>query len=204
MSRLPLAPFLALMITVGALGGAAQADSHVTKYDKPVALPAFSLTDHTGKPFTADSFKGHWSLAAIGYTMCPDVCPFILNNLAAVEAQVKKRLGAAHLPQVVFVSVDPKRDKAGLGQYVSSFGPEFLGATGARAEIDKFVKGIGGFYHLGHADKDGNYNVAHSAFVIVVGPDGRIRGKMMPPLKPASIADDLARMQTTYAKRAQN
>lgn len=203
MPRLLAAAVLALLIALP-IGAPARADIRVVEMDKPVDLPAFTLTDHKGKPFTAASYKGHWALTMIGYTYCPDVCPFVLNNLAGVITQLSTRVRPDHLPQVVFVAVDPKRDKANLADYVSSFGPQFLGATGEKSAIDTFVKGIDGFYKLGKPDKDGNYVVNHSASVIVTAPDGRIHAKLSPPLNAGEIAEYLARQQIAYNRKQGN
>ena len=44
--------------------------------DTPALVQTFTLDDHNGKPFAADSLKGHWSLVLAGFTNCPDVCPY--------------------------------------------------------------------------------------------------------------------------------
>lgn len=72
-------------------------------------LPDFSLIDHHGRPFGKAQLTGHWSLMFFGYTNCPDFCPTTLSTLAALQ----KRLRAANAPQapqVLFVSVDARRD----------------------------------------------------------------------------------------------
>ncbi len=94
-------------------------------------LPDFSLIDQQGRMFGSANLRGHWSLLFFGYTNCPDFCPTTLTTLAAVQ----KRLRAAKapvLPQVIFVSVDAKRDTpAQLEKYVPYFDPEFIGLTAA-------------------------------------------------------------------------
>ena len=95
------------------------------------ALPDFSLIDQSGHAFGPKNLRGRWSFLYFGYTNCPDACPTTLTTLAAMEKRLQAS-GAAVRPQVVFVSVDAKRDTpAQLAKYVPYFDPEFLGVTAA-------------------------------------------------------------------------
>jgi len=182
----------------------AHAEIRAVEPKTPPALPAFELKDQHGKAFTQESLKGHWTLSLIGFTHCPDVCPFVLSNLAAVVSQMSVWVRPDNLPKVVFVGVDPGRDHGLLGEYVNHFNKNFLGVTGSHAELAKFVEGIDGFYRLGKPDKDGVYDVQHSASVIVTGPDGRIYSKLSPPLKPNDVAQYLARKQIAFRRNLSN
>ena len=198
---LSLAVF-ALALGLGASGG--RAEIRVVEPKAPEPLPAFTLADHKGQPFTADSFRGRWTLTAIGFTSCPDVCPFVLSNIAEVINQMSVRVRPDKLPQVVFVGVDPQRDAPLMADYVAHFDPNFIGVTGSHAELGKLVKGIDGFYRIGKPKKDGDYEVQHSASVIVTGPDGRVHAKLSPPLNPGEVAEYLARKQIAFARDQRN
>src|SRR5262249_46044611 len=104
--------------------------------DRPTLVEAFTLDDHNGNPFTADSLKGHWSLVLAGFTNCPDVCPFTLANLEQVTAELGLRLRPDRLPLVVFLAVDPDRDRPNLKEYVQQFHPDFIGVTGELDQVD--------------------------------------------------------------------
>lgn len=187
--RIAIAALLVLA-SAGAPAGAADR-LNASVLAQPKAVPEFSLTDQDGRPFTLQQLKGHWSLLAVGYTSCPDVCPFTMSDLDAVT-----RLLNARLPEVVFVAIDPARDRPVLKAWVQQFNPGFHGVTGPGAELARLVKGIGGFYHLGKPDKDGFYAVAHSGGVSVVDPQGRLRARVllpMPPKKTAAFLADLMR-----------
>ena len=94
-------------------------------------LADFSLIDNQGRSFGAANLRGHWSLMFFGYTDCPDYCPTTLTTLAALEKQLRAAKTVAP-PQVIFVSVDAKRDTpAQLNQFVPNFDPEFIGLTAA-------------------------------------------------------------------------
>ena len=198
--------FVFVLIAVVGFGmswGAAGAQAgalRVVEPDPPAALPEFALKDHRGKPFTAERFKGKWTLLAIGFTSCPDVCPFVLSNLDAVVTPLSTRVRPDNLPQVIFVAVDPKRDAPVLGEYVRHFNDDYLGVTGSHDELKKFVVGIDGFYRIGKPDKDGDYEVQHSASVIVIGPDARIHAKLSPPLPPGEVAEYIAQKRILFAR----
>jgi len=190
--------FPALLLAFAA--GPALGNVEVVEPDPPAALPEFELRDHQGRPFTRESLEGQWDLILLGFTHCPDVCPFVLSNLAEVRQQMSLRVSPDKLPRVVFVAVDQKRDEPILADYVGYFHPDFLGVTGEWEQISAFVEGIDGFARLGQPDRDGNYDVRHSAAVVVVAPDGRIHARLSPPLDPAATADYLARKQIGYGR----
>ena len=65
-----------------------------------------------------------------GFTHCPDACPTTLAELATVAQELGPD---AQRMQVLFVTVDPKRDTPELlRQYVPAFHPAFLGLRGER------------------------------------------------------------------------
>src|ERR1700688_2437768 len=125
------------------------------------ALPDFSLIDQQGKVFGSADLRGHWSLLIFGYTNCPDYCPTTLTTLAAVQ----KRLRAANAPvrpQVIFVSVDAKRDTpAQLAKYVPYFDPEFIGLTAADQAAIEAVAAKLGVGVIITPQADGTYTVDH-------------------------------------------
>jgi protein SCO1/2 len=160
--------------------------------DRPALVRAFTLDDHNGKPFTADSLKGHWSLILAGFTNCPDVCPFTLANLEQVVAELGLRLRPDRLPVVVFLAVDPDRDRANLKEYVQQFHPDFMGVTGELDQIERALKGFDAVAVRSKPDARGNYSVSHSAAVAVVDPQGRLAAKINPPFDPGPTAEFLA------------
>lgn len=185
--------FLAmLLVAIGVLHAAAAERLNASVLDRPKAVPDFALVDGGGAAFTLHRLKGHWSLLAVGYTNCTDTCPFTMANLDAVVKATAARPNPPPAPMVVFVGVDPARDKAVIKQWVAQFNPHFIGITGQTAEIDKLVKGIGDFYHLEKKHKDGSYDVVHSGGVSVIDPAGRLRAKLLLPMPPKKTAEFLA------------
>jgi protein SCO1/2 len=158
------------------------------------ALPDFSLIDQQGRGFGSANLRGHWSLLFFGYTNCPDLCPTTLTTLAAMQ----KRLRAAKapvLPQVIFVSVDAKRDTpAQLAKYVPYFDPGFIGLTAAdQPSIEAVAKKLGVSVIIQPAS-DGTYTVDHSGAIFVVDPLGRLTAILSGPFGVEALQGDFQRI----------
>ena len=157
-----------------------------TLLPEPLPLPDFQLVDHDGRPFERRDFEGRWSLVFFGYSSCPDVCPFVLGQLA----QVKRRWSASGLdtemPRVVFVSVDPDRDSPErLREYVPFFDAGFRGVSGTTDEIDALTRALGVFYALRReAENDGDYLVDHAAKLWLIDPEARLAAVLDDPHEP--------------------
>jgi protein SCO1 len=62
-------------------------------------------TDQDGHVLTLRDLAGRKTVVAMGYTSCPDICPLIVANMAAIEKAAKGR----NL-RFVFVTLDSKGD----------------------------------------------------------------------------------------------
>jgi protein SCO1/2 len=158
------------------------------------ALPEFSLIDQRGQSFGSKNLLGHWTILFFGYTNCPDFCPTTLATLAALDKRLRAD-GAPVRPQVVFMSVDAKRDTpAQLAKYVPYFDPDFIGITGAdQATVETVAArlGVGVFVTT---KPDGTYTVDHSAEIFVLNPAGKLTAILTGPLTVAALEADLARI----------
>jgi len=163
-------------------------------YPQVNALPEFALQTADGEAFTRDDLEGQWSLLFFGFTNCPDICPDTLSLLASVMEDLKL-MGAKTLPQVVFVSVDPQRDRGDtLGDYVSWFNEDFVGVTGEDDALEALTSRLGIHYSQAPApdtDDEDFYTVNHSASVMIVDPQARLLGLFGPPLTSQDVAADL-------------
>jgi protein SCO1/2 len=163
--------------------------------DQAMPLPHFSLVDDAGKTFDNERLAGKWSFMFFGYTRCPDVCP---TTLAVLDAAMRKIAARDHArnAQVVFVSVDPRRDTPdALKQYVEYFDPAFVGVTGKGRALDGFLRALG-IPHARFADPNGGpYLVDHSASILLVGPDGRLVALFSAPHKAELLASDFLRLR---------
>lgn len=158
-------------------------------FDTPRDPGDFNLVDHTGAAFTAGDLEGNWTLLFFGFTHCPDICPTTMSFLAQLHGQLEAT--EASDTRVVMVTVDPARDDPEtLAAYVPYFHPEFLGVTGEFLEIFRFAQAFNAPFRK-VTDDEGNYQVDHSANVILVNPRGDFHGFFRAPL-------DLAKMKVTY------
>jgi len=162
----------------------------------PKPLQPFSLIDYGGQPFTLERMQGKWTLLFFGYTYCPDICPTALAMLSAVFQKLEQHPGVISETQVVFVSVDPQRDRPEkLAEYVPYFDKRFLAATGAVEEIDGLVRQVGAGYQIEPKDESGNYLVSHTGSIFLVDPKARLLGTFSFPHDPETITDQYLRIR---------
>src|SRR5215471_14922113 len=114
-----------------------------TRLWPPKSLPDFALLDQDAQPFGNAQLVGHWNLLFFGFTNCGDVCPTTLALLAKTRLSLTD-LPVKTQPQVVFFSVDTKRDTPErVKQYVHNFDPSFIGVTGTQQEVEKLTNALG-------------------------------------------------------------
>jgi protein SCO1 len=162
------------------------------------ALPDFSLIDSQGRSFGSANLRGHWSMLFFGYTNCPDFCPATLSTLGAMRRQLR----AAHteLPQVIFISVDAKRDTpAQLAKYVPYFDPEFIGLTAADQPAIEALARQWGVPVMVQPAKDGSYTVDHSSAIFVLDPAGRLAAILSGPFTVGALQSDFRRIASGRA-----
>jgi len=147
------------------------------------------LADHDGKARSLGQFRGKAVVVVFGFTHCPDVCPTALSDLSSAV----KALGPdGERVQVLFVTVDPKRDLPELmRQFVPAFHPSFLGLTGDEEALAKVRKDFNVYAAIREGSSPDNYSVDHSAQMFGFDPQGRIRLVWSPGALPKQIADDL-------------
>jgi protein SCO1/2 len=171
-SRAVLLSLLAAAVLAGCGGGAEAPKFRLTDVSGAGFGKELNLTDHNGTPRTLADFRGKVVTVFFGFTHCPDACPTTLAEMA----QVMKSLGPdADKVQVLFVTVDPERDTAGvLKQYVPFFHPAFLGLHGDAAATARAAKEFKVF-HQKQPVKGGGYSVDHSAGTFILDREGRLR-----------------------------
>jgi protein SCO1/2 len=154
------------------------------------AVPDFSLIDAHGRAFGTANLKGSWSMLFFGYTNCPDFCPTTLTLLAAMEKRLRAAAASVR-PQVVFMSVDAKRDTpAQLSQYVPYFDPDFIGLTAADQAGIASVAAKLGVSVIITPKADGTYTVDHSGEIFVVNPQGELAAILTGPFTVDELTSD--------------
>ncbi|MGB0894139.1 MAG: SCO family protein [Parashewanella sp.] len=181
----------ALGLLVAALGTIAAVSYYqeqplalATSFEFPVKKPLvkFKLTDQNGKVFDNSRLKGKWTLFFAGYTSCPDICPTAMSKLSA--AYPKLRTQAPF--QIVFISVDPKRDTLNkLKDYTAFFNKDFIAVTGEHKALLPITRNLGMAYTM---IGDGpNYLVDHSASMTLVSPKGERVAVIKPQSSPGKV-----------------
>ncbi len=134
---------------------------------------SFILNSKNGQ-ITNDTFKGKAVVLFFGYMNCPDICPTALtdinNAMKDLTSDEKKNT------QVVFVSVDPKRDTVGLlDEYVKYFNDSFIGATSSVKYLRKLTRKFYADFSY-HEDKNSaaGYSVAHTGRIYILNKQGKL------------------------------
>lgn len=130
----------------------------------------FSLTDHTGRAVTHESFAGKHLLVYFGFSTCPDVCPTTLHVISSALDE----LGAkAERLQPLFITIDPERDTPAVLSDYLDFDRRILGLTGAAAQIEEAAVGYKVFYR--RVEDEGSamgYTMDHTDIVFLMEPGG--------------------------------
>jgi len=146
-------------------------------------LQPFELTHHDGNSISSDFFGGDWTLVFFGFTHCPDVCPTTLSVLNKLVTEL-----GDNAPRVVFVGVDPERDRDLLKDYVQAFNPNFHGVTGGRSELQNLASQLHAVFAV---DND---QVTHTSNIMLVNPNAEFVGYFSVPHRPEVMAQALGEL----------
>lgn len=184
--RAYLIPALVALVLAGCGGE----DWRTTDISERMPALDFDLMNEDGQAVTWDDYAGKPTLMFFGYTHCPDVCP---TTLAQLMLSIRKLDPALRDDlKVLFISVDPKRDTPEiLKTYTDAFGPQFIGLTGTKAQIDAVTNRYRVTYTLGDPDANGNYDVTHSSAVFAFRGDGKPAFLAIQSDPPSAITGDI-------------
>ena len=156
-------------------------------------VPAFELTERSGRAVGSDDLGGEPWLASFIFTRCPDVCPAVSGKMT----ELHRRLPAG--VRLLSVSVDPRHDTpAVLRDYARRFeaSERWWFVTGGVEEIRSLV---GGGFHLSLAENDDGA-ITHSDRVALVDGSGRIR-RYYRGTEPGWVDEALQDLETLAAVR---
>ena len=168
---------------------------------RPHAIPLqpFTLIDQNNQAFTEEHLKGKWSFIFFGYTYCPDVCPTTLSTLKQINNALKKKSQNVSDMQVIFVSVDPERDKPGvLGEYTAYFSEEFIPVTGSADDLLSFSRQFSAAYIKETTDSRGDYLISHTSSIFLVDPKMRIVASFSPPHDTETITSQYLKIHDMF------
>jgi protein SCO1/2 len=133
----------------------------------------FTLVGADGQPFSSARLAGKPYAIFFGFTHCPDVCPTTLARLVKLRNQLGRGDAAFN---IVFVSVDPKRDgPKDVGAYSAAFNAPVIGLTGSPAQIERVKKQFG-IFSQETSDGSGGYTVDHTATTLLFDESGKLAG----------------------------
>ena len=161
---------------------------YFSTYPAPRELSNVSLTTHTGEPFTKASLENQWTLAFVGYTFCPDICPTTMASLNRIYPSLQA-INSEYPIRVLFISVDPNRDSIErLAEYIGFFNDSFIAATGEHKNLFPLTRSMGMMYSISESTDNPNYLVDHSGSVVVVNPKAQVIGRFKPVMSPGKLA----------------
>ncbi len=183
---------LALAASLAGCGNDTAAKFNATDITGASFGKSLALNDAaTQQPRTLESFKGKVTVFFFGYMFCPDYCPTTMTTMNAALAKMKPEDAAK--VQVVFVTVDPKRDQPKLlKDYVKAFNPTFAALYGNDEQTAVAAKEFKIIYQKAQVKDDNTYLVDHSTQMYAFDPQGRIRLMIKHEAGPDAIAADLA------------
>lgn len=192
---------------------------YLTTVEKPIGekyKPAyeyggeFTLNSHKGKVSLSD-FTGKTVVIYFGFLSCTEACPL---SMSTIVGAIKKLTDEEREKlQVLFVSVDPKRDdlkslhdfsKHYVQKNDKNKNPDIImGLTGTKAEVDKVSEQYGVFFELVDLEGSGlGYTVDHSSRFYMIDPDGKLLTTMSHSTTPIELAARIREIQQgTYVNQ---
>ena len=161
-----------------------------TAYEEPyLPAPEFSLTNAKGELISLQDGNGKVRILFFGYTYCPDICPTTLADLKLVMNDLGEK---SKQTQVIFISVDPKRDTSeSVQNYVDRFDPSFIGLSGTEDELAQVWAKYGIFREVVPGTSETNYIVNHTGRIILVDQNGNLRLSYGIQVDPEDISHDI-------------
>ena len=158
-------------------------------------IQMFELTSESEAPITNDQLLDKWTIINFGYTSCPDICPTNLADASIMIRILSEDMNINSEIQSWFVTVDPQRDTTEvLSNYTDAFHPQLLGLRGPQELINDLSLAFGFTYQIQKPideDEPSMYWVAHSDMMILINPEGKYAGYILPPYDSQNMAQAL-------------
>ncbi len=168
----------------------------------------FTLRNHKGDVALKD-FRGKVVIVYFGFLSCTEACPVSMGTI--IKATDKLTPEERAKMQVLFVSVDPKRDDLNdLKEFAKYYEKRFqddvnpnmiMAITGTQKEIDDLSKQYGVFFKI--VDLEGSavpYTVDHSSRFYMIDGDGKLVTTMGHSTTPTELASQIKEMQKDLDK----
>jgi protein SCO1 len=166
--------------------GAYQRTAVTVSVGAPLYMPALVTAD--GKDVVPGALQGRWSVVYLGFTSCPDVCPTTLHLLGEVARDPASGVPSG-ATQILFVTLDPKRDTPErMRGYLRHFSG-ITGLTGSPDAVAHFVAELGGAYRARGSAGD------HAGALFVLDAKGRPAEMLLRPSEPGRVVSALAALR---------
>jgi protein SCO1 len=159
-------------------------------------VDSFTLVDQYGKAFTQERLQGHWTFVLFGDTHCAQPCAAALSALAAMHQRIAPT-EAIKTTQVLFVSLDPRRDTPEiLRRYLASIDERFIGATGSWETLKRLADDLGISLRDPQQPESPADNASYAGSLQLIGPDGVVRAELLPPFDPLLLTSEYLRTRS--------
>jgi protein SCO1 len=159
---------------------------HVDRSFDQWPIEAFVLVDQHGEKFTHERLRGRWTFVLVGDTRCAKPCAEGLAALQGLSQRIR-RSDAILTTQVLFVSLDPRRDTpAALRKYLAPYDRHWIGATGPASALEKLLDDL---------------NLAgrsHGGALALVGPQGFLHAIYAAPYDVPRLTADFLKSRALY------
>ncbi|MGF1552443.1 MAG: SCO family protein [Paracoccaceae bacterium] len=158
----------------------------------PVTIEAdFDLVAHDGRRVASADLAGRHYLLFFGYAGCEAICDVALARMA----EALDRLDARGLAVPAYmVTIDPERDDPGrLAATLGRLHERLVGLTGPDAALAAVWDAFQVSREVVYTDPAGQPVFAHTSFVYLIGPDGRVASALPPIVDAAHLAETVAR-----------
>lgn len=163
-----------------------------TQLEQPRPIHDFSGVNWDGKPFQLSHLGGQVVLLFFGYTTCPDICPLTLAEMQAVEKDLGEQ---AKDVEVVFVTVDPERDRVEqLAQYIPAFDATFYGVRLDEPTLAATKKAYGIYAEKVVSESEtskAEHMVGHGSYTLLIDQQGNWRVIYAYDIDAKAIAEDI-------------
>ena len=146
--------------------------ANIGRREVKIAVPDFSLKDQDGNIFRFANIRGQVILITFIFTTCPDVCPLLTANFAAIQRTLEEKKIKGY--QLLSLTTDPEHDTASvLKDYAGRFKADLKSwsfLTGSRLELAKVWKAFGV-----NVVKNQSGQIQHTTFTTLVDRQGNRR-----------------------------
>jgi len=146
--------------------------AHIGRREVKISVPDFSLKDQDGKRFQFANVRGQLILITFIFTTCPDVCPLLTANFAAIQRALEEKKIKDY--RLLSITTDPERDTVPvLKDYAGHFKADLKSwsfLTGSRLELAQVWKAFGV-----QVVKNQSGEVQHTTFTTLVDRQGNRR-----------------------------